>query len=43
MRRLAFAVLQSIVHGAAFDPYAPEAQRRQQIADLRERCERKAG
>jgi lipopolysaccharide export system ATP-binding protein len=43
MRRLAFAVLQNIVHGAVFDPYAPEAQRRQQIADLRDRCERKAG
>lgn len=43
MRRLAFAVLQNIVPGAVFDPYAPEAQRRQQIADLRDRCERKAG
>jgi len=43
MRRLAFGILQSIVHGAVFDPYAPEAQRRQQIADLRDRCERKAG
>ena len=40
---LAFAVLQSIVTGAVFDPYAPEAQRRQQIADLRDRFERKAG
>jgi hypothetical protein len=26
-----------------FDPYAPEAQRRQQIAGLREVCHRKAG
>lgn len=43
MRRLAFAVLQNIVKNAAFDPYAPEAQRRQQIAELRERLERKAG
>ncbi len=43
MRRLAFGVLQSIVKNASFDPYAPEAQRRQQIADLRERFERKAG
>ncbi|OAI48158.1 ABC transporter ATP-binding protein [Planctomycetaceae bacterium SCGC AG-212-F19] len=43
MRRLAFAVLQTIVPGAVFDPYAPEAQRRQQIADLRDRSERKAG
>jgi ABC-type multidrug transport system ATPase subunit len=43
MRRLAFGVLQNLVTGAAFDPYAPEAQRRQQIAELRERCERRAG
>jgi lipopolysaccharide export system ATP-binding protein len=45
MRRLAFAVLQKIVPTAVFDPYAPEAQRRQQIAELRDRCEqqRKAG
>jgi lipopolysaccharide export system ATP-binding protein len=43
MRRLAFGVLQDLVPGAVFDPYAPEAQRRQQIADLRERFERKAG
>jgi hypothetical protein len=28
---------------AAFDPYAPEAQRRQQIAQLREKLDRKAG
>src|SRR5262249_27486043 len=44
MRRLAFAVLHQIIGGAAaFDPYAPEAQRRQQIAGLREKLERKAG
>lgn len=44
MRRQAFQVLQAILKGkAAFDPYAPEAQRRQQIAALRERYERKAG
>jgi lipopolysaccharide export system ATP-binding protein len=43
MRRLAFGVLQNLIQGALFDPYAPEAQRRQQIADLRERYERKAG
>jgi lipopolysaccharide export system ATP-binding protein len=44
LRRQAFAVLQTIVHGAAvFDPFAPEAQRRQQLADLRDRFERKAG
>src|SRR5205823_1951553 len=44
MRRLAFAALQQIVGGTvAFDPYAPEAQRRQQIAGLREKFERRAG
>jgi lipopolysaccharide export system ATP-binding protein len=44
LRRQAFAVLQRLLDcGPAFDPYAPEAQRRQQIANLRERAERKAG
>jgi lipopolysaccharide export system ATP-binding protein len=44
MRRQAFAVLQAVLQGTAdFDPYAPEAQRRQQIAVLREKFERKAG
>jgi lipopolysaccharide export system ATP-binding protein len=43
MRRLALAVLQNILKNVTFDPYAPEAQRRQQIADLRDRFERKAG
>jgi lipopolysaccharide export system ATP-binding protein len=44
MRRQAFAALQRILRGsAAFDPYAPESLRRQQIADLRERVKRKAG
>jgi lipopolysaccharide export system ATP-binding protein len=44
LRRQVFEVLQSIVQGAAvFDPYAPEVQRRQQLAELRERFERKAG
>lgn len=44
LRRQAFAVLQRVLHGAAiFDPYAPEAQRRQQLDDLREKFERKAG
>jgi lipopolysaccharide export system ATP-binding protein len=44
MRRQAFQVLQGILKGAAaFDPYAPEAQRRQQIALLREKFDRKAG
>lgn len=44
LRRQAFQVLQRLVKGpAAFDPYAPEAQRRQQLAELRDRFERKAG
>jgi lipopolysaccharide export system ATP-binding protein len=44
MRRQAFQVLQGILKGSAvFDPYAPEAQRRQQLALLREKFERKAG
>ncbi len=44
LRRQAYAVLQQIAGGIAiFDPYAPEAQRRQQLADLREKLERKAG
>jgi lipopolysaccharide export system ATP-binding protein len=44
MRRQAHQVLQNILSGAvAFDPYAPEALRRQQLAHLREHFERKAG
>jgi lipopolysaccharide export system ATP-binding protein len=44
LRRQAFDILQTLLGGhAEFDPYAPEAQRRQQIAQLRERTERKAG
>ena len=44
MRRLAFHVLQRINDGAGhFDAYAPEAQRRQQIAALREQHLQKAG
>ncbi len=44
LRRHAFEILQRLLgHQIDFDPYAPEAQRRQQIAHLRERCERKAG
>jgi lipopolysaccharide export system ATP-binding protein len=43
LRRQAFQVVQTILPGAVFDPYAPEAQRRQQIAALREKTERKAG
>jgi lipopolysaccharide export system ATP-binding protein len=44
MRRQAHAVLQKIVSGpVVFDPYAPEPLRRQQIAQLRQRLERRAG
>jgi lipopolysaccharide export system ATP-binding protein len=44
MRRQASAVLHAILgSGSVFDPYAPEAQRRQQIAALREKRERMAG
>jgi lipopolysaccharide export system ATP-binding protein len=44
LRRQAFQVLQAILGGsAAFDPYAPETQRRQQIAHLRDQFERQAG
>jgi lipopolysaccharide export system ATP-binding protein len=44
MRRQAYVVLQRLLQGAAtFDPYAPELLRRQQLADLREKFERKAG
>jgi lipopolysaccharide export system ATP-binding protein len=44
LRRQSFAVLQQIVGGAGvFDPYAPEAERLKQIADLRARFDRKAG
>jgi lipopolysaccharide export system ATP-binding protein len=44
MRRLAFQVLQRVLDGAGhFDAYAPEVQRRQQIAQLRERFLLRAG
>jgi lipopolysaccharide export system ATP-binding protein len=44
MRRQAHQVLQTILGvEVAFDPYAPEAVRRQQIAQLRAGHERKAG
>ena len=44
LRRHAFEILQRLLDGQVeFDPYAPEAQRRQQITHLRERTERKAG
>ena len=44
LRRQAFEILRNLLGGPIdFDPYAPESQRRQQIAQLRERNERKAG
>ncbi len=44
LRRQALAVLQQILGAAtAFDPFAPEAQRRRQLAELRTRYDRKAG
>jgi lipopolysaccharide export system ATP-binding protein len=44
LRRQAVQVLQTILkRPIAFDPYAPEALRRQQLNALREHCERKAG
>jgi lipopolysaccharide export system ATP-binding protein len=44
MRRRAFEIVQYLLGGSvAFDPFAPESQRRQQLAALRERIERKAG
>ncbi|MFO0964641.1 MAG: LPS export ABC transporter ATP-binding protein [Gemmataceae bacterium] len=44
LRRQALQVLQAILlRPVAFDPYAPEAQRRQQLAALRDQYERKAG
>jgi lipopolysaccharide export system ATP-binding protein len=44
MRAQAHLILQQIVgRSVAFDPYAPEAQRRQQIAGLRDQVTRKAG
>jgi lipopolysaccharide export system ATP-binding protein len=44
MRRRAFEVAQFLLGGSlAFDPFAPELQRRQQLALLRDHLERKAG
>jgi lipopolysaccharide export system ATP-binding protein len=44
MRRRAFEVLRRLVEGVEFEPYAPEAQRAQQLAALRSRLDaRRAG
>jgi len=44
MRRTAFVVLNHILNGAGyFDPYAPEALRKQQISELRDCIKRRAG
>jgi lipopolysaccharide export system ATP-binding protein len=44
MRAQAHAILQQIFgRPVAFDPYAPESLRRQQMANLRDQVERKAG
>jgi hypothetical protein len=44
LRRQAVELLRRLLPNApAFDPYAPEAQRRRQLAALREQLERKAG
>jgi lipopolysaccharide export system ATP-binding protein len=43
LRRQAFQVLQHILETVSFDPYAPEALRQQQILNLREQFQRKAG
>ena len=44
LRRQALAIIQQILDDTvAFDPYAPETLRRQQVANLRERLDRKAG
>jgi lipopolysaccharide export system ATP-binding protein len=43
LRRQAFCVLQLIDESVNFDPFAPEAQRRQQIADIRNQFQRRAG
>jgi hypothetical protein len=43
MRRRVFEVLQRLVPGVLFDPFAPEGERRQQLAALQARAERRAG
>ncbi len=43
LRRQAYQVLLSIDESATFDPFAPESLRRQQIAELRNHHQRRAG
>jgi lipopolysaccharide export system ATP-binding protein len=43
MRRRAFEVLQRLWPGVLFDPFAPESDRFQQLAQLRAKMERRAG
>jgi lipopolysaccharide export system ATP-binding protein len=43
LRRQAFGVLRLLLEDADFDPFAPEAERRRQLAALREALRRKAG
>ena len=44
LRIVAFEVLKRLIgEGADFDPHAPEAHRRRQLAVLREHAGRKAG
>jgi lipopolysaccharide export system ATP-binding protein len=43
LRRHAYQVLLLIDEAASFDPFAPEALRRQQIAELRDHYQRRAG
>jgi lipopolysaccharide export system ATP-binding protein len=43
MRRRAFEVLQRLWPGVVFEPFAPESDRRQQLAALRSRLERRVG
>jgi hypothetical protein len=44
LRQQVVVVLQTILkRGIAFDPFAPEMARKQQLAALREQLERKAG
>ena len=42
-QRRAFEVLQHLWPGVAFEPFAPESDRMQQLAQLRSRMERRVG